>query len=204
MKSPKILRYKRSPDLCRRKKIGQSTLHLHVLLPPPMEQADSPPQIGVSLVGRNVNKVLHKVKKILWPLADRIFQIKLSPTSRPLKNIVFCSKPHFLQVIMPQLIQYAKIPLNAIFHPMTSAKDLLPQNPNFRVHFQMTRTVMVQQIVKGAEQSCFRFFFIILLLCRLIHFLRSCFVMKNWQLNCCSYLYRQNLCVLFCLKVMLN
>ena len=96
---------------------------------PQMEQTDFPPQIGVSWAGRNVIKVLHKIKKILWPLADRIFQIKLSPTSRPLKNIVFCSKPHFLQVIIPQLIQYAKIPLNAISHPMTSAKDLLPQNP---------------------------------------------------------------------------
>ena len=32
IKSPQILRYKRSPDLCRRKKIGQSTLHLESLL----------------------------------------------------------------------------------------------------------------------------------------------------------------------------
>ena len=32
IKSPKILCYKRSQDLCRRKKIGQSTLHLYVLL----------------------------------------------------------------------------------------------------------------------------------------------------------------------------
>ena len=84
---------------------------------------------GGHLVGRNVIKGVNKIKKILWPLADRIFQIKLTPTSRPPKNIVFCSKPHFLQVIIPQLIQYAKIPLNAISHPMTSAKDLLPQNP---------------------------------------------------------------------------
>ena len=32
---------------------------------PQMEQTDFPPQIGVSLAGRNVIKVSHKIKKIL-------------------------------------------------------------------------------------------------------------------------------------------
>ena len=125
---PKFSAIRGQLDLRRRKKITWSTLQCYVPLPQ-MEQADSSLQIGVSLVGRNVIKVSHKIKKILWPFTSRKNQRWIIIYCRPLKNIVFCSKPHFLQVIIPQLIQYAKIPLNAISHPMTSAKDLLPQNP---------------------------------------------------------------------------
>ena len=63
------------------------------------------------LAGRNVIKGVNKIKKILGSLADRIFQIKLSPTSRLPKTILLCSKPHFLQAIIPQLFsrsQYNK------------------------------------------------------------------------------------------------
>ena len=94
IKSPQILRYKRSPDLRRRKKITWSTLHLYVLLPP-TEQADFPPQIGVSLVGRNVIKVSHKIKKILWPLTGWKVQIAIATVYRLPKTIFFCLKSIF-------------------------------------------------------------------------------------------------------------
>ena len=94
IQSPEILRCKRSHDLCRRKKITWSTLQCYVLLSP-MEQTDSPPQIGVSSVGRNVIKVSHKVKKILWPLTGCKVQIAIATVCWLPKTILFCSKSIF-------------------------------------------------------------------------------------------------------------
>ena len=65
IKSPQILRCKRSV-----RPPPEKENHLKHTAPfmdcyPQMEQTESPPQIGVSLAGRNVIKVLHKIKKIL-------------------------------------------------------------------------------------------------------------------------------------------
>ena len=62
---------------------------------PQMEQTDFPPQIGVSLAGRNVIRVSHKIKKILWPLTDWKLQIAIATVYRLPKTILFCSKSIF-------------------------------------------------------------------------------------------------------------
>ena len=62
---------------------------------PQMEQTDYPPQIGVSLVGRNVIKVSHKVKKILCPLTGSKLQIAIATVYRLPKPYFSAQKAYF-------------------------------------------------------------------------------------------------------------
>jgi hypothetical protein len=74
IKSPKNLRCKRSPDLRRRKKIGQSTLQCYVLLPPNGANRLSPSNRSIFSRSECYQGMFIKVK-CASPIIFKIFSV---------------------------------------------------------------------------------------------------------------------------------